>query len=95
MHIESELFEYDGWDGEPECMIFYKVKLKVPIGNYPSGTEFDSATILNGDTHDCILQLSNRDEGHPEATERYCPITTMGEYRLHYRVGETVSEILH
>jgi hypothetical protein len=89
--IERELFDWDGWDGEPECMTFYNPVLKVDIGKWSAGSQFDYAIIQQTD-NGAILQFSNMDIYSPEATEFYYPNKVMGEYRLHYRVGETLSE---
>lgn len=83
--IETQLFSWDGWDGEMESMVFYKPILKVQIGKHPAGTKFDSATVMwvNG-----ILQLQNfgpEKEGFSE------PVYT-AQYNLKLLVGETINE---
>lgn len=72
--MESELFTYDGWDGDPECMIYYQPLLTVDIGAYPMGTRFDSACIC----HDKGILEFYGDSGEIPAVR----------FRLHYRVGE-------
>jgi hypothetical protein len=47
--IETELFDWDGWDGEPECMTFYNPVLKVDIGKWSAGSQFDYAIIQQTD----------------------------------------------
>ena len=87
--MECQLFYWDGWDGEPLCMTFYKVVLKQQIGKYPPGTKFDNATILQDpEQGNGTLQLMN----HGEFVNGSAPNIVMGEYRLHYRVGETLDE---
>lgn len=88
--IEQELFSWQGWDGNAECMTFYKPTLKVQIGKYPKGTVFDVAFIMQTN-RGCVLQLANNDTTHP-TTDHYLPTWLMGEYRLHYRIGETLNE---
>jgi len=43
--MERELFDWDSCDGDTECMTFYDVVLKVPVGEYGVGTRFDSAIV--------------------------------------------------
>lgn len=74
--MERELFDYDGWDGDPECMIFYSPTLKVQIGTYAPGTKFQSAA---------ITQLEKEDYGKLEFYEEEKVVAT---FKLHYRVGE-------
>ncbi len=76
--LETQLFSWDGWDGDHECMIFYKPILKVQIGKYPPGTKFDSATILFDKS---ILQFYDATGEKP-----------LAEYKLNLTVGETISE---
>lgn len=47
--LENHLFTWDGWD-ENGIMspMFYKVELKVPIGQFPVGHTFDVA-VLDGE----------------------------------------------
>lgn len=75
--MEKELFDWDGWDGDPECMTFYKVVLKKPIGEHPIGAEFSCATIL---MEQGIVQL------YDEAG------SLVDEYRLYFTVGERVEK---
>lgn len=47
--LEDALFSWDGWDdGGIMSPIFYKVVLKVPVGEFPVGHQFPCASI-NGD----------------------------------------------
>jgi len=47
--IEDQLFEWDGWqDDDTAAFTFYKVKLKVPMGKFPVGSEFLSAYVDYG-----------------------------------------------
>lgn len=90
MTLEQELFSWSGWDGDPECMIFYDAVLVVPIGEYQVGTKFDCAIISVND-NGTVLQLSNKGQlVNPEDT--VCDNVVMGEYKLHYRIGQTISE---
>jgi hypothetical protein len=43
--MERELFDWDGWDGDHDAMIFYNVILKQDIGEYKAGQTFNSACI--------------------------------------------------
>lgn len=94
VRIERELFSWtDGdWDGDYECMTFYDVTLRVPIGKYTAGQTFDFAVVIQTDDG-TILQLTMADIDSPDLTDVYCPVKVMGEYRLHYQVGETLSEV--
>lgn len=83
--LETQIFDWDGWDGDHDCMIFYKVKLKVPVGKFPVGTKFDTATILFDKS---ILQLCN----HEPVNEKFGKTRIEGEYRLKLSVGEPISE---
>jgi hypothetical protein len=88
--LEDQVFEWDGWDGDHECMIYYKVILKVQVGKYLPGTPFDSATIMF-DTG--ILQLVNHGECTTDANGCIiAPVTVMGEYKLNLTVGDTIKE---
>ena len=79
--MEQDLFDWDGWDGDPECMQFYHTKLKVAIGEFPIGTEFPTICILqNSNKGSGVLQLYNEEDceiGQPTA-----------EFKLTYLVGE-------
>ncbi len=89
MSLEQELFTWSGWDGDPECMIFYDATLIVPIGKFPVGTKFDWAIISVGKDDDTVLQLNDKGE---EDEQGCAPNIVRGEYKLHYRIGETVTE---
>jgi hypothetical protein len=43
--MERELFDWEQWDGDLECMTFYKVILKQPMGIFKPGMSFDSASL--------------------------------------------------
>lgn len=44
--LERQLFEWNGWDLiESGTFIFYNVKLKCPIGQFPVDAEFHSAIV--------------------------------------------------
>lgn len=75
--MERELFSWTGWDGEPECMFFYEPILKVQIGDFPVGTKFNSACILQNDTSN-ILEFYN--EGKDVAT-----------FEIHMTVGKRIN----
>jgi hypothetical protein len=49
--MERQLFDWSSWDGDLESMIFYNCVLKVNVGKYPAGTEFNYAVInwMTGD----------------------------------------------
>lgn len=53
--MEKELFDWAGWDGDAQQMMFYDTVLKVQIGEYPPGTKFDSASIgfISGELKFC------------------------------------------
>ena len=83
--LETQLFSWDGWDGDQECQVFYNPILKSQIGKHLPGTKFDCATILWVEGK---LQLQNFGpmvNGHSEA------IYT-ADYKLNLTVGETISE---
>lgn len=74
--MERQLFDWSGWDGETDCMIFYDPVLKVQIGEHPVGTKFSSAAIVQKpEEGKGVLQLWKDDENYDE-------------YELHYRVGQ-------
>ena len=82
--METELFSWTSWDGEPDCMCFYNPVLKIRIGEYEPGTKFDCAFILQHTTnHLGVLQLFNKIDA-----ERGVPTA---EYKLHYVVGEKIN----
>ena len=89
--LECQLFTWAGWDGDQECMIFYKPILKVQIGKYPPGTTFDSATILFDKS---ILQFDNTGVWEVDAKGRktHAANIPMGSYKLKLSVGETIEE---
>ena len=35
--METQLFDWDGWDGDQESQVFYNVVLKADIGPYRAG----------------------------------------------------------
>jgi hypothetical protein len=78
--LETQLFSWQGWDGDQECMTFYKPILKVQIGKHPVGTQFDSATILWTEGK---LQLQNHG---PFVNGRAETIYT-ADFKLHLSVG--------
>jgi len=83
--IDTQLFSWDGWDGDQECQTFYKPILKVQIGKHPVGTRFDNATILwtKG-----VLQLQN----HGSFKDGFAPIVYTAEYNLKLSVADVLSE---
>jgi hypothetical protein len=89
MTIEREFFDWDGWDGDAECMMFYNPVLKAQVGKYPAGTKFAVAFVINS-TNGCKLQFINREID--KITGHFGVDKVMGEYNLHYRIGETISE---
>ena len=85
--METELFSWDGWDGDHECMVFYNVTLKVPVGDIPAGTKFDSAVINHTNEGKGVLQLNNYGEEKDGVGE----VNLVAEFRLHIKVGERIS----
>ena len=83
--LETQLFNWDGWDGDHECMTYYNPILKVQIGKHPPGTKFDSATILFDKG---VLQLAN----HGPMVNGHGEVIPAGEYNLKLSVAETLSE---
>lgn len=85
--MERELFTWDGWDGEPECMIFYNPRLKIDIDPFPMGTIFNSAAIVQnkvdketGQTLDYgILEFHDADGN------------AVASFKLHIKVAERIS----
>ncbi len=43
--MEQQLFSWTAWDGDLEYVLFYNVILKEPVGQFPTGTKFDSAVL--------------------------------------------------
>lgn len=61
--LEDQLFTWDGWDDNgPMALQFYKVELKVPIGEFPVGTKFPVA-FFNGD-HSILSLMDENDVEH-------------------------------
>ncbi len=88
--MERELFDWEGWDGETDCMTFYEPVLKVQIGDYPPGTKFDHAVLLHKEGYG-ILQLCNLGEKHVEDRHVWYDTKLEAEFKIHYRVGEKIS----
>jgi hypothetical protein len=91
MGMEAGLFQFDGWDGEIECMTFYDAVLKADIGPHKIGERFDSAVIINeGDKDYAILQLI---EFGPFDEKLGCqPLIIRYECELHYRLGDEIKK---
>lgn len=87
MSIETELFSWDGWDGDAECMVFYKPVLKVDIGRLKAGSSFAAATILNNKTG-AVLQFDNFGKEDENGFAENIPVAA---FKLSYLVGEEVS----
>lgn len=83
--LETQLFSWDGWDGDHECMIYYNPILKVQIGKHSPGTKFDNATILFDKS---VLQLTN----HGPMVNGHGKVIYTAEYNLKLSVAETLSE---
>ena len=79
--MEKELFNWTAWDGEPDCMTFYNVTLKVSIGKYPAYCTFDSAVIQQNDGKGYLQLYDYLEDGK---------LKLMGQYELHYRVGDEI-----
>lgn len=79
--MEDELFSYEGWDGELECLILYKPVLKIKIGDFEPGTKFSLATIMIRDGYK-FMQLDNTDDEGKSVFSK--------AFKLHYVVGEEV-----
>lgn len=84
--LETQLFSWDGWDGDQECQTFYNPILKVQIGKHSPGTKFDSATILWTEGK---LQLQNFG---PQDEKGCGQVIYTAEYNLKLSVAETLSE---
>lgn len=57
--IEQQLFSWEGWDqSDTASFMFYKVKLRVPLGEHPVGAEFDSAYV-SFDTSEMALYVAD------------------------------------
>lgn len=85
--MEDELFTWEGWDGDPDCMSFYGAVLKKPIGEYPVGTKFDQVNILHKEEGGGVLQICEYTEG----VHGLGGLKLVAEYNLHYTVGEKVN----
>jgi len=83
--VEKQLFDFDGWDGDHECMIYYDPTLKVQIGEHPIGSKFSQAIIMFDKG---VLQLTKSGE----MINGYAPIIWSEDYRLHLTVGELIKE---
>lgn len=57
--MENDLFDWDSWDGDHECMTYYNVVLKVPVDLYLPGEKFSAAQIS---FETSTLQLYRKDE---------------------------------
>lgn len=84
--MERELFTWDGWDGDPDCLIFHNPRLIVDIGDFPMGTVFDSAAIVQNSKDEdgkCV------DYG---ILEFYNPNgDVVATFKLHMKVGERIN----
>jgi hypothetical protein len=46
MTIERQIFDWEEWDNVDEGVLrFYDVQLKVPVGEFMPGDEFDTAVV--------------------------------------------------
>lgn len=90
--MEQELFDWDGWDGDPECMIFYNAVLKVSVGKYATGTKFDSALIMQSAGNSELLNGGILQLCDYEDTQNGRRVIVKGEYSLHYRIGDVLRE---
>lgn len=71
--MESELFSWEGWDMQGAlAFTYYRVKLKVAIGDFPIGKTFSTAFI---DYTNGLLQFDD-EEG------------VSYQFRLHFTVKE-------
>ncbi len=43
--VERQLFSWESWDGDQQCMQFYDVELKIRIGDHQPGSKFELAAI--------------------------------------------------
>jgi len=67
--MEESFFFWEGWDAQDTmAFTFYKVKLKRDIGNFPAGTEFDSAFV---DYEKGVLEFYRRIPGTEKPNENY------------------------
>jgi hypothetical protein len=69
--VERELFSWDEWDGVDECCyMFYNPVLKVKMGLFPVGTEFNTAVL---DYQNGTLEFSsfNTDTRKTEAIAKF------------------------
>lgn len=87
--LECQLFSWDGWDGDHECMTFYDPILKVQIGKFPAGTKFDFATILFDKG---VLQLGNHGPEQTDGHHKFRETVYTAEYNLKLTVAETLTE---
>lgn len=85
--METELFDWEDWDGDHDCMIFYNVTLKVQIGEFPPGTKFNRADIGNSVEGKGVLQLCK----FIEVKEGIGEVWDIAEFRLHYMIGERIT----
>lgn len=74
--LERQLFDWDGWDGDLECMVYYNPVLKVQIGNFPPETKFNHVVMMFAKS---LLRLYYND------LEYY-------EYKLSLSVSEVIKE---
>ena len=78
--IEQQIFTWEQWDlgCDDGDKIFYKVKLVVPVGDYPVGTEFYSAEFRASNS---TLTFYNEDKQEEDLVEQ-------GTYKLIVSVQE-------
>lgn len=86
--MEKQLFDWNKWNGDHDCMIFYNPVLKIQIGKYPSGTKFDSAIIMI-EPEKGILQFYNK--SGPEV-KGFSPTESVAEYNLKLSIDSIIKE---
>jgi hypothetical protein len=78
--LEQQIFSWSEWDEESnDTLTFYQATLKVPVGKFPVGTVFKTATVFFGQG-----MLSLIDDQEVEHL-----------YRLNLSVGEPITDNLY
>lgn len=78
--LEHQLFDWEEWDGgDTNMLMFTRVTLKVPIGEWPAGSRFESAVWLGEAS---ILALKD-EQGQEHA------------YEIKVSIGEKLDLVIH
>ncbi len=88
--MEKNLFSWEDWDeAGPGSFFFYNAVLKVDIGQFKSGTKFDSI-FVNWEKN--TLEFTNFEKSDDE-TQTFHPEKFRVTFNLSLQVGEEVSRV--